>query len=151
MAEGSRGRGIFGSLLAGSGLIWVLWGFFGSSIGRQFGIDLVDLPIFPGLVIFFLGRALARGSGRGEPSSRRESPAGTQAPPRPEPQVRPSPVREKPRLEAPPVPEHAGVSEVIIEAFEAPEKQPPIVDAMLARKTSAEMVADARERYGKRP
>ena len=150
MAEVSRGRGVFGRLLAGSGLIWVVWGFFGSLIGRQFGIDLVDLPILPGLVIFFLGRALARGAGRGEPSPQRE-PAETQAPPRSEPRVRPSPVREKPRLEVPPMPEPAVVPEVIVEAFEPTDAQPPIVEAMPARKSSAEMVAEARERYGKRP
>ena len=150
MAEVSRGRGIFGRLLAGIGLVWVFWGFFGSVIGQQFGNDLANLPILPGIVIFFLGRALARRP-RKEPSAQREVPTETRAPRRPGAQVRPSPVRHQTRPEASLAPEPAGVSEVIDETFEAPEPRMSMLDGHFTRKTSAEMVAEARERYGKRP
>ena len=151
MAEISRGRGIFGRLLAGFGLVWVFWGFFGSVIGSQFGNDLVDLPILPGIVVFFLGRALTRGTRRVEPSAQPETPAETRVPPRPETRVRSSPVREKTRLEVPPVLEPASVAEDIVEALEAPEPRSSMLDGRSTRKTSAEMVAEARERYGRRP
>ena len=150
MAEVSRGRGIFGRLLAAIGLVWVFWGFFGSVIGLQFGRDLVALPILPGLVIFFLGRALARRASRGELSSRGEATAEDQSPP-PDPRVRPSPVPEPIRLEAEAVPEPDRVSDVIVGAFEPPEPELSVPDYPATRKSSAEMVAEARQRYGKRP
>lgn len=149
MAEVSRGRGIFGRLLAALGVAWVFWGFLGPVIGLQFGSSLVDLPILPGIVIFFIGRALNRGSRRDASTPEQDVPKEAPVPPRPEPRVRPAPVPERPVRE--PSPEPVAISEVILDSFEAPEHDLPDPDDIPVRKTSAEMVAEARRRYGTRP
>ena len=142
---------MLGRLLAAIGLVWVFWGFFGAVIGLQFGNDLLRLSPLPGIVIFFLGRALARRAQRGELSPKRESPSEAQVPARLEPQTTPSPVRERSPQEPPAAPQSPGVAEVIMETFEPPEPQESLLEAPGSRKTSAEMVREARERFGRRP
>jgi hypothetical protein len=152
MAEMSRGRGVFGRLLTALGLAWVFWGFFGPVIGRQFGNSFVDLPPLPGIVIFFIGRALTRGGGRGESRPQQDTRPEAQAPPRLEPPVRPAPAPERTTQELRPVAEPVALSEVMLEAPpEGSEPDLPVSDAVAIRKTSAEMVAEARKRYGRRP
>lgn len=151
MAEGSRGRGIFGRLLAALGLAWVFWAFLGPTIGLQFGNALADLPILPGIVIFFIGRALSRGRRGDESTPQQDTSTELPAPPRPEPRVGPAPKPERAPREPLPMTEPLAVSDVMIEVFESPEPDLPVPDEMSMRKTSAEMVAEARKRFGRRP
>jgi len=151
MAEVSRGRGIFGRLLVAVGLAWVFWGLFGPAIGVQFGNSLVDLPILPGIVILFIGRSLSRGNRRRSPEPQHDAPTGVRVPPRPESRARPAPIPETNMREPRSATETAAVPEVILGAFEVPEPDLPAPDELPIRRTSAEMVAEARERFGRRP
>lgn len=147
MAEVSSGRRVTGRLLVAVGLVWIFWGFFGEVIELQMGRRLLSLPILPGIVLFFVGRSLIRRS------RRKPLPAGgkikAETPlPRPEPRVSaPGPTREIDRRNPRPVAE-PDESEVMVEAFEIPEPELSTSAGTGARKTSAEMVAEARKRFG---
>ena len=146
MAEVSRGRRVLGRLLTALGLAWIFWGFLGPAFESGFGNSLVDVPIFPGIVMFFIGRVLSGGGRRRRTKPQEDTSTEARVPPRPEPRVRPAPIPERTIAKPVPATEPDAVSEVILEAFEAPE--PDL--AVPARKTSAEMVAEARERFGRR-
>lgn len=128
-----------------------MWGFFGPAIGLQFGNPFVDVPVLPGIVIFFIGRALSRRSTQGASRPQRDTPTENRVPSRPEPRVKPAPMPERSIQEPLPETEPVEVSEVIFEALESPEPDLTVPGEMPNRKTSAEMVAEARERYGRRP
>lgn len=165
MAEVSRGQNVFGRLLTAAGLVWVFWAFFGEVIELELGRRLVSLPVFPGIVLLFIGRAIARGARRGEIETR-QRPSTSQTDTRPEPRrSRPSPApakRPETRVElepaAPPpvTPEPAERSgrapspEVMIGSLGRSGDGSSDAEKTPVRKTSAEMVAEARARYGKR-
>lgn len=104
----------------------------------------LGLPFLPGLLFFFVGRALARAGGR-EPLPDTE-PARQEPRPRPIQQQRPAPrpepeTRFEPQLDEPePVEPLGGLADLEEEILEL---RPPM--------TSEEMVADARRRFGPRP
>lgn len=138
------------------GILWMAWsiifGLFEPARGS------FDLPFLPGLLFFFVGRAL-RKAGRREPlpadessSQERRVGAGTPRSPRPaprreqrtryqpEPETRPAspmPTSTEPEAGSEPMSDLAGLEEEILEL------PPPM--------TSAEMVAEARRRFGPRP
>lgn len=158
MAEASPKRAVVGRVTAAFGLAWIFWAFFGEVIGLQLGRTLLSLPILPGIALLFIGRAISRGS-RVRPGSGPEAeppgrPLGTQtrrrpvettprsSSPRPRPSpppVRPEPMTPEPETEA--MAAFEGIAEEIAEALEG----------TTVRKTSAEMIAEARERFGRRP
>ena len=150
MAEVSRSRRVLGRLFAGLGLAWIFWGFLGPAFESGFGNNFVDVPIFPGIVMFFIGRVLSGGGRRRRSEPQEDTPTEVGIPPRPEPRVRPAPIPERSIAKPVPATEPDAVSEVILEAFEVPESDLTVPGEVPPRKTSAEMVAEARERFGKR-
>lgn len=156
MAEVSPKRAVIGRVTAAFGLAWIFWAFFGEVIGLQLGRTLLSVPILPGIALLFIGRAISRGS-RVRPGSEAEPlgrPLGTQTrrrpvetmPRSPSPRPRPSPPPVRPESMTPEPERDAmaafeGIAEDIAEA----------VEGTTVRKTSAEMIAEARERFGRRP
>lgn len=150
MAEVSNGRARFGRFLTALGFVWFFWALFGRLIMVELGTTPLDLPILPGFAILFLGRALSRGARA--PTTEPES---VESPPARTPTRRPAPVEAPP----PPPPPVVDLSELL-------EVEQPVIDeAMPAdgeidmdqglsdsphRMTSAEMVAQARKRFGNR-
>lgn len=150
MADGSGGRGIFGRVLTFGGIAWIFWAVFGQVIALEFGSGALDLPLLPGLVILFLGRALTRARGGQEPVPQ-EPGSGSKQPTRPRPQARPRPVsvhRASQPVSA--SPERVETVEEVPEPYEETGDMPQPAE-MPPRKTSAEMVEEARARYGRRP
>lgn len=150
MAEVPRGRALFGRFLTSFGFIWLLWAFFGELVAVEFGVTPIDLPLLPGFVFLFLGRALSRGARR---------PAGPEPQESPQPQTRrPAPLQAEPRPSMPrarfeePEPieleETVAIEKIVAEAIEGEVDR--IAEEAGTRKTSAEMVAEARERFGRR-
>lgn len=159
MAEGRTG-GFFGRLLAAVGLVWVLWGII-SSLGLvdiQFVDDFVEFSPWPGLFLVFVGSLLARNARRRREHSPAEPPPTTpQRPSTPRPHRIPPPPSETrgvarvPEIpEIPPTPQPE--AEAVAEAMKDMDQEiAAAVEEMGRRKTSAEMVAEAKERYGRRP
>lgn len=196
-SDSARGRTLFGRLLTALGLIWLFWAIITSRglVDLEFGRNLVSLPIFPGIVLLFIGRAIARSSRartrREEPVSETPSRGSRSQPLRPS--VRPAPERAESAPPAEPsrpsvqpssqqtespssadyLPQRSGrqgkepvsIEELVLTQVSA-EKELEISaddedgtltessspDRQTGRpKTSAEMVAEARQRYGKRP
>ncbi|MGH8946703.1 MAG: hypothetical protein ACRDVL_11200 [Acidimicrobiia bacterium] len=142
-----------GRMLTALGALWMGWSVFIGlfELGRE--IEGLGLPFLPGLLFFFVGRAMTK-AGKTEPlpdeaASRQEprretraprpetrpSSVGRREPPRPEPEAMTSPQPE-PEMPA----EMPGLSSLEDEILELP---PPM--------TSEEMVAEARRRFGPRP
>lgn len=152
MSEVSRRRAISGRLLTALGFVWLFWSLFGDLVTLELGTTPINLPLLPGFVFLFVGRALSRGARR-QPMP---APVEPQRPTRtqsPAPQrVEPQPTPSRPRFE-PPEPiveeEHVAIEEVMTEAMKAELQR--MSDGTEARKSSAEMVAEARQRFGKRP
>lgn len=147
MAGDSRQR-MLGRLITALGLVWILWSIFTGSglIDLELADELVGLPILPGIVLLFIGRLIGRGQRRAEEPEAEEhasaSPATTR---RPAPQ-RPTPTRVL-EIESRPEPE----AEAVVEAMEnMGEEIAEAIGQTGKRKTSAEMVAEARERFGRR-
>lgn len=158
MAESSR-RNVLGRVLTVLGFVWILWAVAGDMVAFEMGRNLVSLPLLPGIVLLFIGRAVTRSSRRRQneelpgleaeplsnPSKRRlppESirPSSMRPSPPPDPPVERRSIRTSPEPEA----------DAITHALE--NMQEEIADAVgsaAARKTSAEMVAEARRRFGK--
>lgn len=156
MAE-SSGRKVFGRLLTALGLAWIFWAVAGDRFAMELGQTLVSLPLLPGIVLVFIGRAVTRSSrgrrGEGEPEPQPvTSPPQRRPPPR---SIRPESMRPSPPPAAPterrsiqtsPEPEADAISDAL------ENMQEEIADAVVpvgSRKTSAEMVAEARRRFGK--
>lgn len=142
-------RGRLGRILTAVGIIWIIWSFISGSglIDLQFGNTFVDLPLLPGIVLVFLGRVLGRNSGgtRAEDEAQVTSdPAPAEAPPAPTPRPRPRVVE----IQTDPEPEARVLAEAI---GDMDDEIARAVDPGGPRKTSAEMVAEARERFGRRP
>lgn len=154
MSDRSR-VGLFGRLMTIFGIAWILLPLFAAITGLRPGLGLADLPILPGIILLFVGRAMVRRSRRGriedmtsgpaeqgEPTGASQStPVRTPSPPRPvTPRVRE--IRTAPEPEAEAMAEALGnMEEEIAEALQQAG----------SRKTSAEMVTEARERFGRRP
>lgn len=162
MDDVSGRRSIFGRLLTALGFVWLFWSLFGDLVTLEFGTTPIDVPILPGFVFLFLGRALSRGARRGAARSEEVEPS----PPRTERQARlPLPPNESPApspVELRPVPSPTPLEEMevavedpvvieedIVEAMET--DLDPAPESIGVRKTSAEMVAEARRRFGRRP
>lgn len=153
MDEVSRGRTVFGRLLTALGFVWLFWSLFGDLVTFELGTTPINLPLLPGLVFLFVGRALSRGARRRVDPAPAEQQRPATTVPRPAPRsVEPSPSPSRPTYEAPmPIVEQdqVAIEEVMTEAMEAELQR--ISDGTEVRKTSAEMVAEARQRFGKRP
>lgn len=153
MAEVSRGRTVFGRLLTALGFVWVFWSLFGDLVTLELGTTPVSLPLLPGFVFLFVGRALSRGARRQSAPEPVEQQRPARTAPMPAPRtVEPPPPPSRPKFEAPmPIVEEDQVAmeEVMTEAMEAELER--MSDGSEVRKTSAEMVAEARQRFGKRP
>ena len=153
MAEVSRGRTVFGRLLTAIGFVWLFWALFGDLVTLELGTTPINLPLLPGFVLLFVGRAVSRGSRREPEPAPVEQPRRPRTFSMPTPrstQPPPSPSRPKPELTVPIVEEdQVAMEEVMTEAMEAELER--MSDGSEVRKTSAEMVAEARQRFGKRP
>lgn len=156
MAEGSP-RKVFGRLLTVVGFVWLFWAVVGGMIASELGRNLLTLPILPGIVLLFIGRAFSRSSRRRQREQEVETPDETPATRQAPESIRPPSIRPAPsptrtvasrRIESAPEPEADAIAEAL------GDMQQEIADAVVSidsRKTSAEMVAEARERFGKRP
>lgn len=152
MAESSRGRSLFGRLLTGFGLVWLFWSLFGDLVTLELGTSPISLPLLPGFVFLFIGRALGRGARRRVPEPQEAEsprPQPTRAPdPRPVESL-PSLPKSRTRDVIPVVEEEPiAVAEVITESVASDMEQ--MIEQAGTRKSSAEMVAEARERFGRR-
>lgn len=131
-----------GRFLTGLGLAWMGWAIVT-------GVIRVDpdlrLDWFPGLVLFFVGRALTKAGRREpleEPDPSRQEPQRQTPAPRPRPRQVPTPAPEiryplEPETPVEPLPEIPDLEAAILEA------PPPM--------TSEEMLAEARRQFGPRP
>lgn len=151
MAEVSRGRGIFGRLLTAFGFVWLLWSFFGELVTLELGATPIDLPLLPGFVFLFLGRALSRGARRRPIESTSDESPRPQSRRPAQPRVQPKPSPRESILERPEpvVEDQVMIEEVMVQALETDEA--PVSEGTAARKSSAEMVAEARQRFNRRP
>lgn len=130
-----------GRMLTALGVLWMAW----SLVTELVRVDPdITLPFLPGLIIFFVGRALARAGngGTGDESASGEQPTPVRdASRRPRPAVdEPRPVRRyerEPEPELEPEPLLADLEEAIL------DPPPPM--------TSEEMVAEAKRRFAPRP
>lgn len=156
MSDRSR-VGLFGRLITIFAIAWILLPLLAALTGLRPGLGLADLPILPGIILLFVGRAMVRrsrrgsiedlpGSGQAEPGEQatgapQSTPVRTPSPPQPvTPRVRE--IRSAPEPEAEAMAEALGnMDEEIAEALQQAG----------SRKTSAEMVTEARERFGRRP
>lgn len=155
MSDRSR-VGLFGRLMTIFAIAWILLPLLAAITGLRPGLGLADLPILPGIILLFVGRAMVRRSRRGRIEdmtsgqaeqgeqatvASRSTPVRTPAPPRPvTPRTRE--IRTAPEPEAEAMAEALGnMEEEIAEALQQAG----------SRKTSAEMVTEARERFGRRP
>lgn len=147
MAENAT-RGRIGRGLTALGIAWIIWSFISGSglIDLEFANRFVNVPLLPGIVLVFLGRVLGRNARRVESqddSAPQETPSPSSAPtplPRPKPRVA--------VIESTPEPE----ARVLSEAVSGMEEEiADAVDLSGTRKTSAEMVEEARRRFGSRP
>lgn len=164
MSEISRRRAVFGRLLTGIGFVWFFWALFSDLVPLDVGSTPVDLPILPGFVMLFLGRALSRGE-RSRPTGPDQGTAQ-----RPQP-TKPVVTKVEPRR-APPAPpptepllsrdeQPVAIEEAVI-VEEPGMGEEPLLEPVKAgpdrshttsgtsRMTSAEMVAEARKRFGKK-
>lgn len=146
MANAGRRR-ILGRLTTALGLIWILWSILIGSglVDLELGEALVDLPILPGIVLLFVGRLIGRGQRGGDEAEESQT-----APPRPAAEQKPPPRPTRSRvmeIESAPEPEAAAVAEAIENMGDEIAES---VSQTTRRKTSAEMVAEARERFGRR-
>jgi hypothetical protein len=139
------------------GWLWFITGF----VGPMFGFDLFN--IFPGLVLIFISRMMARAARTRIPEEAEESPAPervlntdrpTPPPPRPEPVVRHHQPEPQPRPETEPVRDDI-LNRILLAGREAEdetvvheEASPP--DEGTTPRTSAEMIAQARKRWDRR-
>lgn len=155
MSDRSR-VGLFGRLITIFAIVWILLPLLAAITGLRSGLGLADLPILPGIILLFVGRAMVRRSrresiedltaGQAEPGEQatgasQSTPVRTPPPPQPvTPRVRE--IRTAPEPEAEAMTEALGnMEEEIAEALQQAG----------SRKTSAEMVTEARERFGRRP
>lgn len=154
MSDRSR-VGLFGRLLTILGIVWILLPLLAAITGLRLLLGFVDLPILVGIVLLFVGRAMVRRSRRKsiEPiAGSEQAERGEQAPPqdisvRTPPQPKPVTPRAR-EIQTAPEPE----AKAMAEALENMEEE--IAEAVQqagSPKTSAEMVAEARERFGRRP
>lgn len=156
MAEGSR-RKLFGRLFTALGFFWLFWAVVGGMLSAELGRNLISVPILPGIVLLFVGRVINRTSSRSERddqtepeqvselSQRRQAPASIRPVsirPAPSPSAAPRSIQTAPEPEAEAV--AAAVDNLQQEIADS-------VGSVDSRKTSSEMVAEARERFGKRP
>lgn len=151
MAENAT-RGRIGRGLTALGIAWIIWSFISGSglIDLEFANRFVNVPLLPGIALVFLGRVLGRNARRAE--SRDDSAEQATSPVSPTPASRtPAPKpRPEPRvsIERAPEPE----ARILSEAVSGMEEEiADAVDLSGTRKTSAEMVAEARKRFGSRP
>lgn len=156
MAEPSP-RTAIGRLFMGLGLAWVLWSLIVSFglIDVELSGRFVDLPIIPGILLVVLGRGLARRVPRQIDVPRPVPPSPPKMQRRPPPAPRP-PSYQKPAPVPAPRDETLPVMEPDVDKMaEALESMATdMVDAIegsTVRKSSEEMVAEARRRFGKRP
>lgn len=129
----------FGRLLTALGVLWMAWAIVTGLLIRV--QPDISLPFLPGLLFFFVGRAMTK-AGRRKPLEDAEP--SSQVPPAPSPRrrqvSRPAPEpRHQPEPERPtdPVLEIPDLEEAILDA------PPPM--------SSEEMVAEARRQFGPRP
>lgn len=156
MSDRSR-VGLFGRFITTFGIAWILLPVLVAITGFRSALGLADLPILPGIILFFVGRAMVRRSrtesiedltGPGQVESGEQAPRAPQStpvrtPPPPQP-VTPR-VRE---IRTAPEPEAEAMAEAI---GNMEEEIAEVLQQAASRKTSAEMVAEARERFGRRP
>lgn len=160
---------VVGRILQAVGWIWIVAGF----AGPAFGFDAPNF--FPGIILLFISRFFRANAARTEPpeddgeatapqperilnTDRVQTPPPAPRPaPRPAPQPtppRPDPIFEKPAAE----PEDIGTEEDLFErillagtaaADEMEKSAEPGSD--VKHKSSQDMIAEARERWGKKP
>lgn len=151
MAEVSRRRGVFGRFLTAFGFIWLLWALFGELVTLELGATPIELPLLPGILFLFAGRALSRGARVRPATSEPEEPRQSETPRPARRPVEPRYPVSRPRLEEP---ESIGMEEPVVVEEVVAEPMKAELDAIPeetgVRKTSAEMVAEARERFGRR-
>jgi hypothetical protein len=142
-----------GRMLSGLGFLWMSWSVFTGLFELGSGVEDLGLPFLPGLLFFFVGRAMTK-AGKREPlpddvQSRQEPRLGTSLP---RAETRPASLsrREPPRPDS--------------EAMTRPQAEPEmpaeipglssLEDEILELRptmTSEEMVAEARRLFGPRP
>lgn len=145
-----------GRLLQIIGWLWIAFGFFGPMIG------LPSIPWFAGLILVFVSRVVRARASQMEREDqeddtlrpnveRKADPPKTRANPAPTPPSKPAPVVEPSRSEI-----EQRLVATMRDDIETPD--PAAVDDLLAQiqevdrpKTSAEMIAEAHQRWNKRP
>lgn len=147
MAENAT-RGRIGRALTAFGIAWIIWSFISGSglIDLEFADRFVDLPLLPGIALVFLGRILGRNARRAEAEDLAPdtAPEANTAPP---PTPIPRPERRR-VIETTPEPE----AQILSQAISGMDREiAEAADPTGTRKTSAEMVAEARKRFGGRP
>lgn len=148
-----------GRILQIIGWIWVAFGFFGPTV------NLPGIPWFPGFILVFISRILRANARRREPDlhhadAETPTPNVARRPDPPKPQERPS---QTPKPPPQPVVVEPSRGEIEARLFESMNEMsdgadPAEVDELLEQinqmdrpKSSAEMIAEARERWNKRP
>ena len=154
-------RSRLGRFVTTIGFVWIFWAIITSLglLSLQFGSGLATLPILPGFILLFLGRAIRR-SGRSASDDddqtvedQQEAAQRSQSLPEQVPVY--EPIRSAPeRTVASRVEESEPAIEALIitDAIEGMDQEiVEIAASRTERKSSAEMVDDARKRFGKRP
>ena len=147
---------VLGRILQILGWLWVAFGVFGPLL------DLPNISWFPGLILVFLSRIVrtqvARRS-RAEEQDDTPIPNVERPPDPPKTQSRPAPAAPQPT----PVvvePSRQEIEQVLLDSMreKADVPDPVVVDQLSSHvddverpKTSAEMIAEARQRWNKRP
>jgi len=146
---------VVGRILQVLGWLWVAFGFFGPLL------DLPNISWLPGFVLVFVSRILRTQAARNSKAEEIEDdtpvPNVERKPDPPKVQTRPAPVAPKPT----PVvvePDRDEIEKRLFETMQERAEVPALadVDDFLARtderpKTSAELIAEARQRWNKRP
>lgn len=133
-----------GRVLTALGIAWMGWALFTGLFRLGGELEGLGLPFLPGLIIFFVGRAMTKaGERRPLPEPGQSQQAAEMKPP-PVRRTAPAPAPE-PVIRYEPEPEMSDEPSV-----ELPDLEEEILELPPAM-TSEEMVAEARRRYGPHP